>query len=334
MTMKHFFLIALIAAGFGLIFHSQYDLMKCSRSNQEDLETTLEEKIEETQKLQKENEILSGQLTKAQGKLRRAQVKLEKIVKDIKVADLYESDKMMQISRKHEIFFVHIPKSGGSSIESSRLFADKPNTRAAGHAHVSAFLSRPLTSMYQSFAIVRHPCERFLSAFNYLQLGGRNGMDKKWARDNIGNLTLDEWVQRGIRDTYFHLEPMWQYTFTKEDNHTTMGVDKIFCQERFSEATDWVNSLLDLRVFDTVPHVNKGISHEGCMEIKDETRQAIERFYTLDYCIFGYDRGPGMASKPDICNAQGFSKEEFTDRYAQCAEQYSGDKQTISDLRL
>lgn len=235
------------------------------------------------------------------------------------LSKLYQEDKRMQISRRHQIFFVHIPKTGGTSIENSALFADKLPTKAKGHRFVSEYLERPYTSGFKSFAMVRHPCERFISAFKFLKSGGTWEGDAKWARDNIGNLTLDEWVERGILDSWFHMGPMWPYTFLQEGNQTVMGVDQIFCQEQFPQAIDWVNAQVHGGIFESVPHENKGKQHGGCSELPDKTRQVIERFYALDYCIFGYEMGRD-ALKPTVCQAQTMSKQEFTDRYAECSQ--------------
>jgi Glycosyl transferase family 64 domain/Glycosyl transferase family 90/Sulfotransferase family len=251
--------------------------------------------------------------------------------KDPSLRSLYEADENLQISRKHKVMFIHLPKTGGSLIENSKLFADKVDQTqqpAKGHEHVSQFLKRDGVGMFDSFAIVRHPCERFLSAFQYMAKGGRNNDDATWARENIGNMSMEEWVQDGIRADYFHFRPMWWYMFLDPsldlpplyndgtNRNLTMGVNHVFCQEQYTEATDWVNNNFGM-IFPETPRDNVG-SHGSCKDIPEKTRSAIEEFYAMDYCLFGYQRGQ-HESQPQSCPAQTYSKEDFTQRFAVCA---------------
>lgn len=126
--------------------------------------------------------------------------------------------------------FIHIPKSGGSSVEQSSLFQDKTR-RPAGHYHVKRYLEQEGVTSFKSFAIF----ERFLSAFYYMANGGRNHEDAVWSEKNIGNATIDEWVlDIGIKDDYFHFESMWPYVFlddtvTPAPDTNTIGVECRLC---------------------------------------------------------------------------------------------------------
>lgn len=133
---------------------------------------------------------------------------------------------------------------------------------------------------------------------------GRNKDDAAWATKNIGNRTLDQWVLRGIRDDYIHFEPMWKYVFqiTPQGQHR-MDVDELFCQEKFSEATDWVNSNFgDIFPADDIPHANRGSHSSGGdqHQLSLETRQVIEELYALDYCVFSYRKAPTAARQLSV----------------------------------
>ena len=243
----------------------------------------------------------------------------------------------LQISQQHKVLFVHIPKTGGTSIERSDLFYDKRNPekrKPAGHTPIRRYHQRvPESKNYTSFAIVRNPCERFLSAFYYMSLGGQHSGDKAWVRENIGDMTVEEWVQRGIRDTAAHFKPMWHYVFLPEEQRQQqqqqqhiMGVDEIFCQENFGEAIHWVNSTYgDGTIFPNIPYKNKGvISHGGCQALSEETRKGIQQFYAMDYCIFGYNSSVDPTTR-SVCQTRSVSKDAFTHRFAECRKTILGD---------
>mmetsp|Transcript_17386 Transcript_17386/g.26311 ORF Transcript_17386/g.26311 Transcript_17386/m.26311 type:complete len:638 (-) Transcript_17386:118-2031(-) len=239
---------------------------------------------------------------------------------------LYEGDQELQISRKNKVMFVHVPKAGGSTIETSKLFADKPNP-ASSHNRISKFVTRPGVEDFSTFAIVRHPCERVMSAFNYLKRGGSGAPSElEWSKKNIGDLTIDEWVQKkgvgeGMRTHKVQFQPMWRFLLSMRkvgsDNKFVMEVENIFCQEHFEEATAWINDKFGPDIFEKdIPKVNALEGHETCNDLKLETRKAIENFYAMDYCLFGYDKDPTKEMK--TCEARKFSKEEFTDRFEKC----------------
>ena len=134
----------------------------------------------------------------------------------------YDKD-VGQISRTYKLIFVHVPKTGGSTIEQSKLFYDAKKHHPIGghtkaekllpdaldvsravllvlvqvssrtymratpthrglltccscvinymyrkrHASDEQFSRRNLAPGFRSFSMVRHPCERFISAFTY-----------------------------------------------------------------------------------------------------------------------------------------------------------------------
>lgn len=106
----------------------------------------------------------------------------------------------MQISRTNRLIFVHIPKTAGSLIEKSQLFADaRKNHAIGGHWSVTemkADLASRKLDGFTTFALVRHPCERYISAYTYLKTGLGNLGDAKWARENIGDYDMNEFAHQ------------------------------------------------------------------------------------------------------------------------------------------
>jgi hypothetical protein len=86
--------------------------------------------------------------------------------------------------------FVHVPKTGGTSVESSALFADRRS--ALGRAYVGGhhkLRDLPYASDacrgYHRFAFVRHPCSRLRSLWAYYAENLGNVDDKAWVAAHL-----------------------------------------------------------------------------------------------------------------------------------------------------
>merc|ERR1711971_872232 len=90
---------------------------------------------------------------------------------------------------------------------------------------------------FQIAATVRHPCEKFISAFNYM-LNYAGGNIRKNAEEMVGNRTIDEFVSYMAKNLRYylnlaHFRPMYYYLVDKETD--SFGVDIILCQEQWNE---------------------------------------------------------------------------------------------------
>lgn len=79
----------------------------------------------------------------------------------------------MLVSDKLGLVFVHVPKTGGNAIMAAlRLATD--DIRSRGRWHATAHEGRttlPAWSNYRSFAFVRNPWDRMVSAYAYITRG-------------------------------------------------------------------------------------------------------------------------------------------------------------------
>jgi len=77
--------------------------------------------------------------------------------------------------KQNKLIFIHIPKCAGTSI------LNNFNIPQTGHLSLYHYIKLFGTlDEYFVFTFVRNPIDRFLSAFNYLSLGGRNKWDEEW----------------------------------------------------------------------------------------------------------------------------------------------------------
>eukprot|EP00565_Helicotheca_tamesis_P006965 CAMPEP_0185729584 /NCGR_PEP_ID=MMETSP1171-20130828/6437_1 /TAXON_ID=374046 /ORGANISM="Helicotheca tamensis, Strain CCMP826" /LENGTH=384 /DNA_ID=CAMNT_0028398459 /DNA_START=102 /DNA_END=1256 /DNA_ORIENTATION=- len=239
---------------------------------------------------------------------------------------LHASDGHMTISRKNKLLYVHVPKTGGTTMEHSSLFDDARDYHPlGGHHPVSEMLGnayeRKLTHFVKT-AHIRHPCDRFLSAFNYLQKSGNDG-DKAFAQKyNIDTQTIDEFISNFNTHTTTndeqteeevepwdpyeikHFIPQVEYVFYTHDGTNanrerardkpdgTFGLDVLMCTEQWEEGFTRLEAALG-GGGDVIPQEVKtarenSLEHMTCADLTEESRATLERVYAMDYCVFDY----------------------------------------------
>lgn len=119
-------------------------------------------------------------------------------------------------NRKHQAFFIHIPKTAGTSIYTSLGMTPLPYT------HVPARILKRLypedyASAY-SFAFVRNPWDRMVSTFSFLKNGVTWPEQKSWALANIGDQPFQAFLRRMARD-YRYRNRILSYNFFFAQNY-------------------------------------------------------------------------------------------------------------------
>eukprot|EP00559_Dactyliosolen_fragilissimus_P005352 CAMPEP_0184865172 /NCGR_PEP_ID=MMETSP0580-20130426/17205_1 /TAXON_ID=1118495 /ORGANISM="Dactyliosolen fragilissimus" /LENGTH=318 /DNA_ID=CAMNT_0027364267 /DNA_START=1 /DNA_END=957 /DNA_ORIENTATION=+ len=244
----------------------------------------------------------------------------------------YKSDSGC-ISRVNKLIYVHIPKTGGTTFERSPLFNDARKHRVVGgHDHLSAMTKdSDLRSLngFTSATTIRHPCDRFISAFNYLSSRKGNRVDTSWADAHIGNYTIDEFVmnqeKKGFHDmrNWIHFKKQHLFVLNEGD----VDIDIVMCQEEWEEGVRRLFQALGKEIIpsyfmDTFNTTSKEghslkLNHRKCSDLKDSTRRAIERYYALDYCLFEY---PSLLTNTTkhTCVGADMTKQDLNAKFKAC----------------
>ena len=192
------------------------------------------------------------------------------------------------------IFFAHVPKTGGSSVEDYliRRFGGPLSLR--DRTHVSGMRQRGLLSLAThltaddlvdflpknldySFAVVRNPLERTFSQYRF-----QSGVSKTshlsfstWLRVMMRCVALDKRVYQNHVRPQSDLVPDEADHFRLED-----GFDEMI--ERLDEITGMSSPEI------TVGHLLKR-KHEK-IQISKQDVQLIQSYYDIDYQRFGYQK--------------------------------------------
>ena len=153
-----------------------------------------------------------------------------------------------------KIIFIHIPKTGGSTIEFSlnlrksengygvKEFESYEKKKAYQHFTWNDYklkLGKEIYNEYFKFAIVRHPITRLISDYYWAPYGSKmcsfNDFLKK-AENVIKNKLYNENIY------YDHFQSQSSYIYAKNNN---CKVDKIFRFEKFDEVASYIRNLLN-----------------------------------------------------------------------------------------
>jgi chondroitin 4-sulfotransferase 11 len=214
----------------------------------------------------------------------------------------------MPVSDQYRCLFVHIPKTGGTSIEKALgMFRDRSDQEDAcaifGKIELKAtfpvapvsdylqhltlqealFFNRegPRLHEYFKFTWIRNPWDRMVSAFsnkdqNLLEMARNQGIELEGA-------TFDEFVAMTGTIRHSHLMPMSHYL---QPGESGMGVDFIGRFENFETDFERLCSLIGARV--PLPHENRSAHDHYRKYYSDWSRIEVAKRYELDVELFGY----------------------------------------------
>ncbi|KLK93393.1 hypothetical protein AA309_08650 [Microvirga vignae] len=187
------------------------------------------------------------------------------------------------------LLFVHIPKTGGTSVEKwlrsigpLSLYAPKrsdfvPCVPQHFDTHVYAYLFDGSFFDY-SFAVVRNPYERIMSEYKY-RIGSK--------KQTLFTPSFRRWVRRCFaeyeKNSYLlsnHIRPQTDFL--------TPDVEIFKLEDGFTPVEQRLQDVLGVSLVEKIPHTNK--SGDRPIEIDSETMDLIYNFYRKDFDAFGYPR--------------------------------------------
>jgi hypothetical protein len=180
------------------------------------------------------------------------------------------------------VLFIHVPKSGGTSI-SQRLYGrNLPHYPASFYR---AVFPKETTAL-PSFAVIRHPVERLVSAYAFLRHWGTEVMAcDRYDRHVMGDMaSIDAVVDRlhgeGARLTFLPDAFRSQCSYVLDDQGDLI-VDRLFSLDRATGFSSELGHWLDCS---NLPHINTTGSEN--ITISEESRRKVGEIYSRDFALY------------------------------------------------
>lgn len=180
--------------------------------------------------------------------------------------------------------FIHVPKAAGTSILSTGVQWSRGHQPFRFYErHRPATIPMPFT-----FAVVRNPLDRYISAFYYLQGGGITGQDRLWSERNIPaggdhNSFIDLLSNQPRLLKQMHFRPQITMLLNKRGE---VGPDRILRWERLAE--DWPEFAEQHGLRRELKWSNAGKRERP--ETTERCRNLVKKVYERDFREFGYGR--------------------------------------------
>ncbi|KAJ8020575.1 hypothetical protein HOLleu_40204 [Holothuria leucospilota] len=195
-----------------------------------------------------------------------------------------------QMSDKHQIIYVHLPHTEGTSIINSNLFDDSAKIRNISDLDKDRFKN------YLKFSIVRHPCSRLISAWKYLTQGSADNGDKSWAARYLDKASLTSFNDFVMTTLYpggpvrignqVHLRTQVSMLF---DDKEQFRLDQLLVYERWNESMTKLGNILHKDTSKLLSSYTS--SGKICKEMYTKsTWLKMARIYKMDFCVLGYSR--------------------------------------------
>lgn len=179
------------------------------------------------------------------------------------------------ISHKYRFIFIHVPKTGGTSLHSERpgsllhAIVRETGTTGAGHKTASQLRNRfrDEWGRYTKFAFVRHPIARFKSGYFF-----NNSLRRKEVPMSPAGVLRELGASK-------YLQPLVHWV--------DCDVDYIGRYERYEQDVRRILGAVGVPLPRELPHFRK--TNSADIRLGDDLERAVRGFYASDFARFGYD---------------------------------------------
>jgi len=190
---------------------------------------------------------------------------------------------------KHRAIFIHIPKNAGTSI--SKSF----NMPEAVDAHVPVagyrWVDRKFFNSALTFAVVRNPWDRLVSAFHYLKFKPLTAGDRSWGEQHLGRFaTCQDFLATLSNQSFAAFVLTWRHfmpqTYFISEWHGGICVQELLRFETLDADLNHVRAKLGMEV--ELQESNRSPRVDYQSYYTEETRRNVERLYSSDVKQLGY----------------------------------------------
>ena len=202
------------------------------------------------------------------------------------------------ISHKYKFIFIHIPKTGGTSIDC--LFTGSMQRHSCMQDYES-YLSKKQFGEYLKFTIVRNPFDLMVSSYIMIckRIASHHKHTIKTFGDNI--FTFNEYINKKVQNYIVGTEDFIETNFSKsmfngnqldwiQNLEGKLTIDYIARFENLQEDFDIIFDKIGIPR-QKLPHKNKTDHKHYTEYYDDETKQIVAEKYAKDIEYFGYKFG-------------------------------------------
>jgi chondroitin 4-sulfotransferase 11 len=193
---------------------------------------------------------------------------------------------------RKKIIFIHIPKSAGNAITRSLFNTESMNL--GGHTFALHYFEADESSFNSCFKFTfsRHPVSRFISAFNFLKIGGMTKADREWSKVFIQDSKDIHDFIRKMRKRFFRNEVLSYCHFIPQHDfvcgyNDEILVDYVGKYENIIEDIDKLRERFEMSypLEDVNVTAQKRRNDDA---LNAEEIEFIENIYSKDLEIFSY----------------------------------------------
>lgn len=190
---------------------------------------------------------------------------------------------------RHQCIFVHIPKCAGISVVKS-LFGDFDCGHTSLRRYQIMFAPEEFRR-YFKFTFVRNPFDRLVSAYFFMQKGGLNEKDQRWAQRKLARFDTFEafvknWVTPFNVERALHFRP--QTRFICLGNARPPALDFVGYFESIEADFAFIAQKLGINARLMEANRNEARERDYRQYYTDETREIVARVYANDFKLLGY----------------------------------------------
>lgn len=182
--------------------------------------------------------------------------------------------------------FIHIPKNAGQSIGTALYGQTIHHRKACFYKH---YYRQQFDKAFV-FATVRNPVERFLSAFRYMQMGGRSKKDRKIFDKYLANQSIDgflDYLENTDFDKIsdlFHFHTQTSFLCETHDPHAII-VDRVYKLDQLHILLrDFSKNACQPPISSTFAKTN--ISEGANITLSPKQQKQVMNIYNIDYANF------------------------------------------------
>jgi len=215
---------------------------------------------------------------------------------------------MMIVSHKLRLLHIHVPKTGGTTINAVIKAWDPDATSLTQRPHEPVgFIAQAYPDVFSSYlkiASVRNPWARTVSLYHYRKASLNTGAGRHWpqhwpSKDDVASMDFHEFVENGANETECETCPprdanriVWlePSCFAWISIDGVISVDRVLRTETLAKDLSVLCSELGLAAT-AIPHLNQ--SHSGSYRSHYDSASSanVADRYRKDIDAFGYTFG-------------------------------------------